>query len=357
MRGFWPRLIEVAVVALVATSALAQIPTDGLPTPPQPLPPVAMPPVQGENLRYFSADRMAAGPTVAASADRPLTPDPSTMGLNPTLPEGVLDRTVALDSALDLQSEVEPAGPDPIEDFLGYRYEVTSTEWMIGSGEQFGMFSLNWGHYQGAGLESGLGGGVKLHFVGGPVSTDMPPRLYDFSLAWQHRDRLGALHYDVAFSVMASSDFEGSAREGIRFPAHAVGFLFMGTATELVFGVDYLHRGDVKLLPVGGLILVPSPDLRLELVFPRPRVVFRLTEEYQLYLGGELGGNTWAVERDSELDDLATYRDLRLCIGLQSKGGGAIEIAYLFDRELQYTSGQGNLGLDDTAMIRLVSTF
>jgi len=188
----------------------------------------------------------------------------------------------------------------------------------------------------------------------------MPPRVFDFSLGLQRRDQLGGFRYDVATAVVASSDFEGSSREGIRFPSHAVGFLRVGPSAELVFGVDYLDRGDVKLLPVGGLILLPNEDLRFEAVFPRPRAVFRLTDTHRLFLAGELGGGTWAIEREAGFDDLATYRDLRLSVGLEhvDDGGGrlAFEIAYLFDRQLEYTSGQGDCPLDDTVMIRLIHT-
>jgi hypothetical protein len=136
---------------------------------------------------------------------------------------------------------------------------------------------------------------------------------------------------------------------------------FVGPTTELVFGVDYLDRGDVKLLPVAGLIAMPHPKVRLELVFPRPRLTFLLTDRHQLYIGGELGGGTWAVERVTMEDDLATYRDLRLCVGLgrlkHNSRRWAVEIGYLFDRRLEYTSGNGNFSPVDTAMIRFVETF
>lgn len=126
--------------------------------------------------------------------------------------------------------------------------------------------------------------------------------------------------------------------------------------------MDYLDRGDVKLLPVFGLIALPGENVRLELVFPRPRVVFQLNDRNQLYVSGELGGGTWAIERATGDDDLATYRDLRLCIGLQhldDENGGcsSIEIGYLFDRRLEYASGQGDYSPADTAMIRLVRSY
>jgi hypothetical protein len=186
----------------------------------------------------------------------------------------------------------------------------------------------------------------------------MPPRVFDFGVGYQRRKRFGEFGYDIAASVMASSDFEGSSRDGIRFPGHAVGFLRTGPATDLVFGVDFLDRGDIRLLPVAGLIALPHPDLRLEMVFPRPRLVWRLTDKNRLSVSGELGGGSWAVERDSLVDDLATYRDFRLSVGLeQVEDDGkwsAFEVAYLFNRKLEYSSGNGDYYPNDTVMIRVV---
>ncbi|MFC1596887.1 hypothetical protein ACFL5Q_02965 [Planctomycetota bacterium] len=290
-------------------------------------------------------------------------PSPA-VDLQPTWTESpgpLSGEAMATDVPADVETVIEPPKPDLLHGFLGYRCESNSADWIVGNGDQFGMFSLQWDHYRQPGANHGVGVGLQFHFLSGPVRTDMPPRVYDFSIGYQHRDRVGAFGYDVAVAVMASSDFEGSSREGIRFPGHAVGFLSIGPITELVFGVDYLDRGDVKLLPVVGLIALPHPDVRLDVVFPRPRVVFQLTDRHRLYAGGELGGGTWAVERATMVDDLATYRDLRLCVGLQRVDDGdhrpAVEISYLFDRRLEYTSGNGDFSPVDAVMIRLVDTF
>jgi hypothetical protein len=150
-------------------------------------------------------------------------------------------------------------------------------------------------------------------------------------------------------------------RKGFRYPAHAVGYLTVNPAVDLVFGVDYLDRADIKLLPVAGLIWVPTPEMRFELVFPRPRAVFQLTDRYRLYFAGELGGGTWAIERESMAIDLATYRDLRACVGLEHihKDGqrSAFEVGYLFDRRLEYTSGIGDMPLNDSVIFRLVTIY
>jgi len=295
-----------------------------------------------------------------------------------TLDEADFDRL----PTVDLATTAEPKHASGLRDFWGYRYERSSLDWIVGHGDQFGMFSLHSDHYQRAGEKSGLGVGLDFHFTSGPVQTEMPPRLYDFSLAYQCRTRVGVFAYDLAASVTASSDFEGSAREGIRYPAHAVGFLQIDPSAELVFGVDYLDRGDIKLLPVGGVIWIPRDDVRLELVFPRPRATFALPmfgrgwldfgedcrlisprsrKERRLYVAGDLGGGTWAVERGGMHDDLATYRELQLSLGLecvdQSGSRSAIEVAYLFERRLEFTSGSGNMRLDDTVMLRWISSY
>ncbi len=248
-----------------------------------------------------------------------------------------------------------------LDEFFGYRCGENSLDWIFGGGDQFGMFSIASNHYQSPGENSGLSAGLHFHFLDGPERAEMPPRVFDFSLAFQSRKQMGDFSYDVAGSVMASSDFEGSSREGIRFPSHAVGYLRVNPTTELVFGIDYLDRGDLKLLPVGGLIVVPHPNVRLEIVFPRPRAVFRLTDKHRLFVRGELGGGTWAVERYRTVDDLASYRDLRLGIGVETLGSkghrSIIEIAYLFSRRLEFTSGDGDYAPDDTAMIRLAGVF
>ena len=150
-------------------------------------------------------------------------------------------------------------------------------------------------------------------------------------------------------------------RKGILFPSHAVGFLSVRPEIDVVFGVDYLDRGDIKLLPVAGLIWTPNAEMRFELVFPRPRAVFQLTEHHRLYVAGELGGGTWAIERVTFDNDLATYHDLRVCVGVEyvEKDGQrlAFEIGYLFDRRLEYTSGIGDMRLDDAVMFRVVTRY
>jgi hypothetical protein len=264
---------------------------------------------------------------------------------------------------IDLGKAAEEPVVVSLYDFLGYRYATGSLDWIPGTGNDFGMFSIVQDHYIKSGINHDVDVGLGFHSLSGPVQTDMPAWVFDFSIGYQYRFRLGPLAVDLATAVLAASDFKGNARQGIRFPSHAVGFLSIGPGMDLVFGADYLDRGDIKLLPVGGLIWVPNPAMRFEIVFPRPRITVQVSDKHRLYVAGELGGGSWAIEREMfDLgDDLATYRDLRVCIGIEDveKDGrrSAFEIAYLFNRRLEYSSGIGDMNLNDSVLLRLVTRY
>jgi hypothetical protein len=219
------------------------------------------------------------------------------------------------------------------------------------------MFSLESFPTLAAGETSGVVIGTGFHFLAGPLVTDMPPRLFDFQIGYQRRKWVSeTFGYDVAARIGAFSDFEGSAREGIRFPSQAVGYYRWGPRLDLALGIDYLDRDDISLLPVFGAIFRPRENLRLELVFPRPRVEWRISPTQVLYVGGELGGGTWAIERVTQTNDNVTYRDLRLLLGLTSldrpRGRSGFEIGYIFGRDLSYRSGLGDYSPHDAVLIR-----
>ena len=161
---------------------------------------------------------------------------------------------------LDGSADVKPAAS--LSDFMGYRYSTDALEWIPGGGDQFGIFSVLLDRYQESGIQNGIMTGFGFHVFSGPVQSDMPPRVYDFSIGYQIRQRIGPLAFDLASAVQASSDFDGNARKGIQYPGHGVGFLTVRPELDLVFGVDYLDRADIKLLPVAGLIWKPNPEMR-----------------------------------------------------------------------------------------------
>ncbi|HMO87365.1 MAG TPA: hypothetical protein PKC18_20840, partial [Lacipirellulaceae bacterium] len=232
-----------------------------------------------------------------------------------------------------------------------------------GDEDRFGIVDLEWLPTIPRNAARGLVTGFGVHWLDGPASTDMPPRLYDFTLGYHWRERLSpTLALDLAFRVGAFSDFESSARKGVRYPSHAVVYGRLDPAWELALGVDVLDRDDISLLPVVGAIWTPGPNLRVDALFPRPRAAVRLAEDVPwIYIRGELGGGTWAIQRVDQSRDNATYRDLRLAGGLEfDLGHGAsssFEVAYVFARELSYRSGVGDYQPGDTIMLSLIGAY
>jgi hypothetical protein len=300
------------------------------------------------------------GPSRLPSTDLspPVTPsqEPGPAGETPLPGE-----PMPIGKPINLEGSAEAKPLASLSGFMGYRYSTDAIEWIPGSGDQFGMFSVLLDRYQQSGVRNGIMTGFGFHVFSGPVQSDMPPRAYDFSIGYQFRRQIGQLAFDLAWAVQVSSDFNGDARKGIQYPGHGVGFFAARPDLDLVFGVDYIDRADIKLLPVAGVVWKPNPEMRFELVFPRPRVFFKLTDTYRLYFSGELGGGTWAIKRPALDDNLATYSDLRACLGLASvdKDGrqAAVEIGYLFNRRLEYTSDVGNMRLGDGVLLRLLTTY
>lgn len=264
---------------------------------------------------------------------------------------------------ITFEKTVEPGVGASLYDFLGYRYATGGLAWIPGTSADFGIFSIFQDRYIKSGINHDVAVGLGFHSLCGPEQTDMPAWVFDFAIGYQLRQQIGQLKFDLATGVLAASDFKGDSRQGIRFPSHAVGYLSLGPGFDLVFGGDYLDRGDIKFLPVGGFVWVPNASMRFEIVFPRPRVICQITDKHRIYVGGELGGGSWAIERETfDLDsDLATYRDYRVCVGIEDvELNGqrlAFEIGYLFNRRLEYSSGIGDMYLSDAVMLRLITRY
>ncbi len=246
--------------------------------------------------------------------------------------------------------------------YTTYRTYQSSLSWLPAHGQHFGWLDWQSDPYLNRDTRHGLTGAINVHWLSGPSSTPLPPRLYDFVLGYQTRKRLTEqFSYDLFTSVGAYSDFEGTARKGIRFPSHAVGMFHVNHSTDVVFGIDYLGRDDVQVLPVGGVSLrdILIPGLRMDLIFPRPRIDYLLTESHRLYLAGNLNGGTWQVEFPDEANYVVTYRDLRLMFGVESadKDGSlsALEFGYVFGRRLQVRDVPGDTHFDDAFVIQWVS--
>jgi len=201
--------------------------------------------------------------------------------------------------------------------------------------------------------------GTNLTFFQGPTVTDLPPRLYlayvDFM--WLPRIVRG---YTLLISVVPSVFGDFTAHQ---FRLTGKGLLIVDWIPEklqLVGGVLYLNRENIRLLPAGGAIWTPTDWSRFELIFPKPKLGLRYNVgagyEDWIYTTAEFGGNTWPIVRANGVHDFFTYLDYRILAGVERKlEGGAgyrLEAGYVFGRNVSFTSSQGDFHPQDTIMLR-----
>ena len=68
----------------------------------------------------------------------------------------------ATDAPIKLDKPWEAHPVASLRDFWGYRYSTGALDWIPGNGNQFGMFSIVWDHYQNSGFNDGIGVGTGL---------------------------------------------------------------------------------------------------------------------------------------------------------------------------------------------------
>ncbi|MCE9556185.1 MAG: DUF6268 family outer membrane beta-barrel protein [Planctomycetes bacterium] len=203
--------------------------------------------------------------------------------------------------------------------------------------------------------------GMEAHYFDGPSSPDLPPHVYD---AWLKIRTLGKINecwgYDVAVSPGWHSDFDNNSGEAFRITGYGFGAYTYSDTLQLVLGVIYLNRPNLRMIPAAGLIWTPDEDTRFELTAPRPTIARRWyaddCTEHWFYIAGELGGGTWAIEQNG-VNDLMTYNDYRILIGWERKtirGFTALaEFGYVFARQVSFDSGAPDYDPNDTMMVRM----
>lgn len=246
------------------------------------------------------------------------------------------------------------------EPYVNYRRNESTFSFLPGSGDDLGWMDFKSDHFLDSGYRSGFSTGIGIHLLSGPKVVHAPPRLYSLTLGYQRRNSVGdSFSYDVAASVGIYTDFEGSARDGIRFPGHAVGVLHQSPETDFVFGLDFLDREDYFVLPVFGVSHRSDrfENMRFDFVFPRPQVEYAMQSGRIVYMAGRLGGDSWDMEFPNGQEDILTYRETQLLLGTRRNGltNSAIEVGYAYNRRLEFDDFRGKASPGGAFMIRFTS--
>ncbi len=162
------------------------------------------------------------------------------------------------------------------------------------------------------------------------------------------------------------SSFDTLITDSVRIQGLALGVARITPTLTAKLGVMYIDRNDIKLLPAGGLLWQPNPQLRVDIFFPQPRISQYVTTvgTYELwwYLTGEYGGGAWTVKpTDADPSQGIDINDFRASLGLEWSSprglNGFVEAGYVFKRRLVYTVPYEEFDLADAWMVRAGLSF
>jgi hypothetical protein len=206
----------------------------------------------------------------------------------------------------------------------------------------------------------------ETRFFDGPLSPDVPGTVYSSYLQFMWLPKVGKRWMGI-FGIEPGwyGDYKAKDADYFRLLGRAlVRYEFIPDRLQLVAGLLYLDREDINYLPAGGVIWMPTDDWEFELLYPKPKVAYRLRPatsggravEWWAYTGAEFGGDTWTVQRVSGVEDKLTLFDIRAYIGIDRRldGGSSLrfELGWVFARTLSYSSTPGDLDMPSTVMLR-----
>jgi hypothetical protein len=207
----------------------------------------------------------------------------------------------------------------------------------------------------------------ELHFLDRPANIYLPPRLNDVAVDF-HIFRVYDNHWIADFAVtpgLFADDHSFDSNEALRINGRAIGVYAPTLDLKYALGVTYLDGGWSKVVPVVGVIYTPNDDVEYQLLFPTPRISWRLnnfsaapgSDERWVYVGLEYGNAAWAFQQPNGTEDVLASRDYRLIFGIERKIVGGIshrvEIGYVFNRDIKVASISGDdIGMKNTLLVR-----
>ena len=253
----------------------------------------------------------------------------------------------------------DPAPGDPGNELSVQDVEVATT--------------INFPNFVYSGLPLRVSPGFVLNLWQGPdmptTGFDLPSQAYSAYFAFDYltpiNRQAGA---ELNFTIGVYTDFNHVTSDSIRLTGVGLGWWRINNTTTAKLGIEYLDRVDVKLLPAAGVFFVPSPNLKIDAYFPRPRLAARIPNwgntEVWAYLGGEYGGGSWTVRRlmgPDVISDRIDINDLRVFTGLEWLGPtnvtGFFEVGYVFDREVVFVEDPFGPDPDPLARLKIEDAF
>ncbi|MEE2640720.1 MAG: DUF6268 family outer membrane beta-barrel protein [Planctomycetota bacterium] len=208
---------------------------------------------------------------------------------------------------------------------------------------------------------------TELH--AGPANG-LPRQLFEYTAGMSHVYRISE-RWTVRslLGVAWATDHRNHSSDAWQFRGGVFGMYRATESWQWTVGAIALGRDDLPVVPALGAVWQPRPSLRMDLIPPRPRINFLISEgtnrQNWFYLGSSFEGSTWGYRTRGQQDDRLTYGDWRVTAGWRVTPRGEpgvpfvrgrklnLELGYVFSRDLEFNQEQTTVPLADAWMIRL----
>ncbi len=202
---------------------------------------------------------------------------------------------------------------------------------------------------------------------GEPTTADLPARAYSAYLGIRFlTDPSRPLQGEIDFRPGVYTDFQTLDDDSLRFPGVGLIKYQLTERLQIKGGIEYLDRLQIQMLPAFGVLWTPSPQTRFDIYFPRPKLAQYFTtvgnQDLWWYVGGEYGGGSWTIQRDSGLTDRIDYNDIRVFLGVEFGPAqrmsnadpiGFFDAGFAFRRQVIYANTPiDNFNPDNTFLVR-----
>lgn len=185
----------------------------------------------------------------------------------------------------------------------------------------------------------------SLREIDAPDAARLPESLHALSVNMGGEYRASdSLTLGISVSPGLSSDFKSFATNDVRVPVSLHAKYQMSKALSLLGGIAYTgekQNHSSPVLPVIGVLYLPSEKWEFALGFPRTGVVFKPNKETELFVAGEFSRGEFQLHDSSIGADSISYRDYRALAGAEIQlfpfaklgisGGYAFARKFVFD--------------------------
>jgi len=207
-----------------------------------------------------------------------------------------------------------------------------------------------------------------------PVSFELPSDFYETTvgLSWVRQvNERWTLRFMLGIGF--ATDTFNTSSDAWQFRGGVFGIYRSSERWTWTVGAIALGRRDLPVLPAIGAVYQPNPSTRYDLILPKPKANFLISDDGNrqqwFYLGGGLNGNSWGYEKPGQVADILTYSDVRVVAGWHSRPSAPpgvpfvvgrkydIEIGYAFSRDLETDRGEVEVSLGDAVTLTVSTRF